>query len=309
MRTKSLWRRQLRFARYPGWLALCVLPALMGCDDDESGSLPGEIGNNHFFYVCSTIDDAHCRDGLTGFPEKIAVGGSFELPARDDDGDTLTVRSASPVMVTPLDQEFRFRRAGFNAFLAFDFGEFVDFAHVEAVPVDDILVVDSFGRSESTLTLVGGERTTMTAVPIDAVGDTLAGSLVYRWASDDDSVVDVESVGTSVQLTAIGNGTAQVRVSHGDDVFRVLHVVVQDDVSFPTDAGNDTDAGSPDAAVPDAGPLDADVPDADVTADGGSDGLDGGETSAPADGGDDLETATSIDTNTFGADAAIDGGL
>lgn len=307
MGTQLLWRRHLRLARYPGWLALCVLPAVMGCgDDDDSGSLPGELGNNHFFYVCSTIDDAHCRDGITGFPDKIAVGGSFELPARDEGGRTLSVRSASPVMVTPTDEAFRFRRAGFNAFLAFNFGEFVDFTHIEAVEVDDILVVDSFGR-EGTVTLVNGERSSVTAIPIDVEGDTLAGSLSYRWSSDDESVVEVERVGTFVQLTAVGLGSAQVRVSLGEDVSRTFEVIVQEDSNPSNDAG-DTDVGSTDAGAPDAAASDAAAPDANAP-DSATPILDGGETDVQSDGGSSaVDTATSLEESTFGADAALDGG-
>lgn len=307
MRTTLLQRSQLRFARHPGWLALCLLPAVAACDDDDdSGSLPGEIGNNHFFYVCSTIDDAHCRDGLTDFPDKLAVGGTFELTAKDEDSDTLSVRAASPVMITTDREEFRFRRAGFGAFLGFDFGDFVDFVHLEAVEVADILVVDSFGRGEETLTLSRNQRSTVTAVPLDAEGDTLAGSLVYRWASEDDTVVEIEAVGTSVQMTAVGEGTTEIRVSLGNDVFRMIPVVVRPQLSTPEDGGAGLDAGPVDAAIPDA-----QAPDANVTSpDAGAPRIDGGETVAVVDAGESatFDAGNSSNTNLLGADAALDGG-
>src|SRR5690606_18344592 len=139
---------------------------------------------NHFFYGCATIDDAHCRDELTFFPEKIAVGARFELIAKADNGSRLTVRPASPVMVAPVSGEFEFLRSGFVAFLAFNFNEFVDFVHLEGVQVEALDVLDAFGAPKDDLVLRRNQRTTLTAAPLDATGDTLAGSLSYRWVSD-----------------------------------------------------------------------------------------------------------------------------
>jgi len=209
-------------------------------------------------------------------------------------------------MVSPDDEGFRFRHPGFNAFLAFDFGEFVDFAHVEAVEVDEILVLDSLGSTEN-VTMPTNERTTLTAVPLDEEGDMLAGSLVYRWASDNEAVIQIEAVGTSVQLTSVGEGTALVRVSQ-DEVSRVVRVVVRDGASAVTDGGSD--AGPSDAAVPDAAAPDA----AAVSIDGGTLNSDAGSTldsSASLDSGSDVTIDAAIDseaTNTPGADAALDGG-
>lgn len=307
MRTKQLQRRRLRFARAPGLAALCVLPAVLGCDDDDAGALPGEIGNNHFFYGCSTIDDAHCRDELTSFPDKIAVGGSFDLHAKDDNGSRLSARPASPVIVTSSGEEFRFRRAGFSAFLAFDFGEFVDFAHIEAVDVTDIEVLDSFGSSQTELVLKSGKRTTVTAVPLDELGDTLAGSLVYRWASEDEEIVAVEAVGTTVQVTALAEGTAQLRVSLGEELSRLITVVVEPGPVGGSDAGNDLDAGDADVVAPDA-----EAPDAAATAsDAGDAGTSSGATGFDA--GTDAGASATTDAGDVGTDitsavTAPDGG-
>src|SRR5690606_37195825 len=162
MGTESLQRPRLRFARYPVWAALGALPAVVCChdDDDDNGSLPGELGNNHFFYGCSTIDDPQCRDELTFFPEKIAVGARFEIIAKSGDGSRLTVRPASPVMIAPASGGFEFREPGFGAFLAFGSNDFVDFTHLEGVEVDDIDVLDAFDSPTDDLVLRRNQQTT-----------------------------------------------------------------------------------------------------------------------------------------------------
>lgn len=232
----------------------CLLAApLVGCDDDsDSTALPGELGSNEFFYDCSTLDDIQCREDLTAFPDFIAVGASFELNASPDFGSSLFIKPASPRIVSAAAGEFRFLEPGFSAFLAIDDDdELRDFVHLEAVPVDEIQVEGSFGQRVTEITLAPGRVMTLIAVPFGDDAE-LAGSLSFRWSTDQETVVRVPRRGTEVRLEALEEGTALVRVEL-DQVEALIQVTVTEAESEPTDAGGNSDANT------DAGALDAAV--------------------------------------------------
>lgn len=285
MSSKSYSRRAGRWTSQRVWLACGVLPLALGCgdseDEDNLSALPGEIGSNHFFYQCATIDDAHCREDLTSFPEKLAVGATFDLLARDSSGnsDNLFVESVSPTMVAPSEGEFLFLQPGHAAFLAFrSGGGLQDFVHLQATEVAELMVQDVFGETLSEVVLTSGQKTNLTVVPLDEDEDVLAGSLVYRWVSDNDASVLVERAGTTVNIVGQEPGTARLRVSLGSQASLTLDVIVQDGPIVPP-----RDAGQGDAEAPDSGALDGAVepaPDAAVTpvTDAATEVLDSGET-------------------------------
>lgn len=300
MRFKPLepTRKSRRLAQNLGWLCMLVMP-VAGCDSDDSGALPGELGDNNFFYQCSTIDDAHCRFDLVDFPDKIALSASFQVEARDENSRSLDLKPVSPVMVTASGGEFRFRKAGICSFVATDsFGDLIDFAHLRSVPVAEIGLDDALNApigAEWQLTL--GESTTVTAVPLDEEGDTLAGSLNFRWVSDDESVLTVERSGGRITVSAVGEGSATLQVSLGDDLTHSVRVVVGDAPISETSAPEPTDAGV-DAAADDGGevPTEAGSP-TDVDA-----ATDAGETSSAA------VTDTAADAATDAVSSASDAG-
>lgn len=301
MRFKPLepTRKSRRLAQNLGWLCVLAMPAA-GCDSDDSGALPGELGDNNFFYQCSTIDDAHCRFDLVDFPDKIALSSSFRLEARDGNSRSLDLKPVSPVMVTASGGEFRFRNAGFCSFVATDsFGDLIDFAHLRAVPVAEIGLDDALDEPiGAQWQLELGESTTITAVPLDEVGDSLAGSLSFRWASDDESVLTVERNGGAVTVSAVGEGSAELQVSLGDDLTRSVRVVVgaapvgETSASQPTDAGVDAAADDGGTTPTDAGPT-TQVVDA---------ATDAGETSST------VVTDTAVDAATDAVSSASDAG-
>lgn len=288
--------RLLRLVPSPCWLALCVTPALVACDSEDDGSLPGDLGNNHFFYECASIDDPQCREELTEFPEKLAVGARFDLHAKEDNGSSLFVEAASPVIVTPSTGEFEFAQAGFSAFLAFDDdGKLADFAHVRAADVASLGLEDAFGRSVNQVLLGRGQKTTITVVPRDAEGDMLAGTLTYRWLTDNEEVVRVDERGTSVKFEGLERGTAQVQVSLGDEAALLFDVVVEG--AIVEDGG--------------AGPSDAEAPDARVVDDGGAGdaAVSGEDTNAgnDTDGGAQAGSVTDAATDMPVLDASVSG--
>lgn len=302
MRFISLSRSAYRSAPKRGWLAVGLFPAIFACgtDDDDHAGLPGEIGTDHFFYECATIDDPQCREELTTFPEKIAVGARFDLEASTAQGSSLFVEAASPMMVAPSTGEFEFLRPGVTAFLATRDGRVHDFAHLLGVEVASLGVQDSFGEMVESLNLTSGQRTTITVVPFDHEGDTLAGSLTYRWATDNEAAILVERTGTTVSIHGQEPGEAQVRVSLGDQLALTLNVVVHEGAQNPLgDGGGGVDAGG-DAAPPDAqAPSDGGV----SLGDAATTAPDGAVTSISSDGGETMtiDNTSSIDA----ADASV----
>lgn len=293
---------------------MLVLP-VAGCDSDDSGALPGELGDNNFFYGCSTIDDAHCRADSAEFPDKIALSASFQLEARDGDSRSLDLKPVSPVMVTATSGEFRFRKAGWCSFVATDsFGDLIDFAHLRAVPVAEIGLDDALGEPVGEqLHLDVGDATVLTAVPLDEIGDTLAGSLTFRWASENESVLMVERSGGAATLTPLSEGTVELRVSLGDDVSRSVQVVVGSAPIGETTAPQPTDAGV-DAASDDGGALPSE---AGSSVEAGSTTTDAGETSTAlvdaassgaTDAASSASTAGDAGSTSSSVETATDGG-
>src|SRR5690606_33701839 len=240
-----------------GWLTLGMLPVIVACSpgEEEQTGLPGEIGSGHFLYECATGDDPHCREELTFFPEKIAVGARFDVEASTSRGSALLIEVASPLMVAPSRSDFVFLRAGVTAFLAVRDRQVHDFAHLRGVEVASIEVQNAFGEGVDTLVLSSGQRTSLTVVPFDDEGDTLAGSLTYRWATDNEAAILVEPTGTTGRIEGLEPGAAQVRVSLGDRLSLTLNVVVNEGAQDRIDGGLDagSDARVPDAQVPSEG--------------------------------------------------------
>lgn len=250
--------------------------AAVGCDDDEdSVSTPGELGSHHFFYECSTVDDVQCRNELTSFPDVVAVGASFDLVTGRNFGSSLFIKPASPSMVSSGGGEFRFLRPGVAAFLALSQDDKLkDFVHLTALPVDEIEVENTFGQSVTQVALNVGRTATLTAVPFGQDSE-LAGSMSFRWVTDNESVVAVPRRGTEIKIEGRAQGTALVRVEL-DDVSTTIQVTVG---PTPIDAV-DADVDRSDAG--DAGVLDGALDASDI-GDAGADGSASIDASATAD--------------------------
>lgn len=283
------------FARVLLPLTCLLSSSLLGCDDeDDSDGRPGELGSNHFFYGCANpADDVQCREDLDSFPDFIAVGARFELNARHN-SSSLFVKPASSVLVSSASGEFRFLRPGFSAFLALDSrDELKDFVHLEAIPVDEIQVEGSFGQHVTEVTLPAGRTMTLVAVPLGD-GEELAGSLSFRWATDDERVVRVPRRGTEIRLEALREGSALLRVEL-DEVETTIRVTVTEGTVIPSDAGTALDAGTGQTS-PDASPLDASTDATDASAPSN----DGG----PNDAGTSTSSAATSSSEPSGADAS-----
>lgn len=281
------------------WLTFGLFPALIACGigDEEQSGLPGEIGSDRFVYECATVDDPHCRDEVRAFPEKIAVGARFDLKASTSRGSFLLVEVASPHMVAPARGEFIFSRAGLAAFLALQDQQVHDFVHLLGVEVASLEVQNTFGDAVDRLALSRGQKTSLTVVPFDDEGDTPAGSLTYRWATDNEAAILIERTGTSVTIDAQAPGEARVKVSLGDELSLTLDVVVHEGAETPIEGG--------------LGPeLDAQAPGPQGPSDGGSATRDAATTSgdaATAVSPEAGETEIDVDAST-GANDGGDGG-
>lgn len=270
-----------------GWTSTLVLPlfvaaSVVGCDGDDvdSTALPGELGSNHFFYDCASLDDVQCRNDLTSFPDLIAVGGSFSLVAGRTSRSSLFIKPASPQLVSATGNEFEFLRPGIAAFLALDDDKIRDFVHLEAVPVDEIQVEGSFGQRVTEVDIEAGRQLVLVAVPLNDE-EELAGTLPFRWTTDEETIVRVPRRGTEIRLEALKPGLAQVRVRL-DDVSTTLNVTVTPRVLEPVEAGV-VDAGT----TGDAGPIDS----LDAATDAGPPSNDAGSDAASGDAASSSDTS------------------
>jgi hypothetical protein len=197
---------------------------------------PGELNNGVFSYSCVTDSDAVCEsndiplNALTRLPQAFAVGGRFnlayagDLPETEDGYEYSVVVVPASTLLVHQDGVARFRvaDAGEAAMLARGGETVADFIHVHATPVDhlDVTVDDA---AIASLTLASLSSTSVRALPRDADGITLGGSLGYLWSTSDDAIVTVAAAtaDNDATLQAIAPGAAIVTVSVGGVVTEI----------------------------------------------------------------------------------------
>ena len=214
----------------------------------------GELGHGEFIYDCFNSTDIWCLDDdEPDFPGAIAVGARFKMSFEPDtvfDSDA-TVVSASDETISGSAQEFMMEREGRHGLFARELsGEIVDVVHVAGRPVERVLVTLSREGASRRIEIPTGRSTRLTAHPLSADDELLAGALRYSWRSADRDVFVVGDVDrglrVSVQGVAPGNGELIISLL-GEE--HVIDVTVVEDVDI--DAGV-TDSG-PINPLPDSG--------------------------------------------------------
>ncbi len=203
------------------------LAAVAGCVPLGS---PGALQNGAFAYVCgSQTTDQGCTSllGQSDIPATIAVGAHFDLQFGGESGAVVAglVPAAPSILASEAALEagasgFRFLSPGTVAVLAptTDSGV-VDFVHVTAAPFDHVAIADFSGNPVSALTLTG--PTSVSAAPLGAAQQQLAGVMTYGWAAADPTVVELGPVtetfgpnpANQATLTPLKAGTTTVTVT------------------------------------------------------------------------------------------------
>lgn len=201
----------------------------------------GSLQNGSFAYVCNSQEaaatDEGCSPSLTDeedVPAAIAVGAHFDLQynvsSSSDSGVIQGLVSAAPTLLSPQPSTtagafgFSFSSPGVVAVLATTSGGVADFVHLTGAKLDHLALTDEGNGAVTSITLSGdtsAAETTITATPVSATEQSLAGAMTYTWTTSDPTVVGVEPIdelfgpNPSNQMTLVpaGTGTATVTVS------------------------------------------------------------------------------------------------
>jgi hypothetical protein len=188
--------------------------ALSACGSGDGGvaaSQGGELAQGTFRYRCLDGSDAACDGANTvaAFPSLIAVGGRF---GAEFSGGVVEVAS-SDFLVTA-DGGFRAVREGKVALIGRTSadGSAPDFTHLSLAAIKKLVV--SGGGDDATAPPGVGARFTYRVVPQSSDGTRLAGSLRYRWATSDASVLALagDTSGAVIQVEAKAIGEARLTV-------------------------------------------------------------------------------------------------
>ncbi len=232
------------------WMALSVA----GCADHGSGlssGVRGELGLAAFGWGCLGDGDLGCT--AEGFGQEVAVGADFEITARassvlPDEVHTGRLVAASPDRVErqagwgPDDWEprsitrFTALSAGrFSVMLLSTSDDVIDYAHVEAAPVDHLALRRlrdegeefeelptpppplDMGLPIDSVRLIPGTLTYVRAEPLDEGGQPLVGNLPFEWETTDEQVATVvRTEGNEATIDTHRTGDVEIVVTTGD---------------------------------------------------------------------------------------------
>lgn len=234
------------------WLLLGPLTA---CDPTAppppDPTMDGELMRGEFEYRCAGSNDAFCVDFVAQrFPQRFAVGGSFEVGFNPSVSIVATpgVQTSAPSLLEPTSTgviaSFRFDRPGTAALLAIiNDEEMVDYLHVTAERVLSYHFSDDDGMDGVTeIVMQPGESRRITVEPRGELGQVLAGTLEYTWSTDEPSIArtasDTQARTVQIQAEAIGRTRLLVE---GGDVTGSVEVIVQLEDATSTGTGTDGD--------------------------------------------------------------------
>ena len=286
---------QPRRGRAPTRLAaVAALLVAAGCSEPFGGSAikEGELGSGYFFYLCVGDSDFYCDEGgqADDFPEAIAVGSRFDLGYNTDlDGTVPRVEPGSASLVTD-GPGLYMARAGYAVVLATrGFGDVIDLLHIVGRDVERFAVFTGDSQELVRIELQPGERLTLEARPQDDNRTTLAGSLDYTWASDDEAVFQIASadLDETAEIEGVGPGTAMLSISAGG--FTTMIEVAIGGVSTDDTTSDSGDTEATDDAM-DSGSGDAGSDSGDAGSDSGDTG--GSDSDSGDTGGSDSDSGS-----------------
>jgi hypothetical protein len=172
------------------------LAALGACTLTPDESKSGTLGNGSFSYDCINAQDPYCPDASTldmqPFPSAIAYGGRFNLTYTPTDPTTypsVTIQPVSSDFFVSQGDVFGALRVGTPWFVAYtQDGKVVDLTSVTVAPIAAVQVADTAAGSADLV----GTTHTFGATAQGALGQPLAGEVLYSWSSSDPSVAAIQ---------------------------------------------------------------------------------------------------------------------
>jgi hypothetical protein len=193
-----------------------VALALGACSTAPDESKAGTLGNGAFSYECINAQDPSCPDPAAlapqTFPSAIAFGGRFSLAYTPTDATAypnVTIQAVSTDFFVSDGNVFGALRVGTPWFIAYaQDGTVLDLTYVTVDPIASLQVADTL-RSAPDLP---GTTHTFGATAQGALGQPLAGDVLYSWRSSDPGVIAIQS--PSGQATSSTASTASVLLAH-----------------------------------------------------------------------------------------------
>ncbi|MBA3546158.1 MAG: hypothetical protein H0T76_06735 [Nannocystis sp.] len=279
--------------RTPPLLLILMLAACPDtADDDNPGAKVGEFGVGVFRYRCTAPGDPLCLDGVStaqDFPEALARGSQIDLEfSWQDDEDHRNeplpeLQSATSDRLRDDGARFTALEPGFVAVIAVTGNsQVVELVHFEIAEIDELRAVPSpvtdFPAPLAQLDLVTGEERALQGLVVDIHDVQLGGIIPYSWASEDPTVLEVVSGGSTgrVRVRAVISGATNLVLTQGERTL-TLPVLVEPGDAFTT--GDPTSDGSSDGSSGSSGSTTADTgttDDTDSDTSGGSSGTSGG---------------------------------
>jgi hypothetical protein len=216
---------------------------LAGCGSSDS-TRNGNLGHGTFSYKCVDQSDSACKTGTltTGplggpveFPGAIAEGAQFRLAYTVKPGDeTLagnpTLRVVSNVYLTKESDTFTALKTGFGAVVAKSTttGQVIDYTLIKINPLGSLRLSDTLGSlPPPTVTVAKGATTEYVVEALGLHGETLDGTLGYKWDSSDATVVTLQMGNPTARMKILASkaGTATLTVTLGAQS-KVLSITV-----------------------------------------------------------------------------------
>lgn len=210
-----------------------LVSIVAGCSSSGS-TRSGNLGHGTFNYKCVDQSDAACKTatittgplaGPAEFPGAIAEGAQFRMAYVIKPGDeTLagnpTLRVVSNVYLTKESDTFTALKSGFGAVVAKSTttGQVIDYTLIKINPVGSLRLSDpGGGLPPPTVTLARGVTTEYVVEALGLHGETLDGTLGYKWDTSDATVVTLQMGNPTARMKVLASkaGTATLTVTLG----------------------------------------------------------------------------------------------
>jgi hypothetical protein len=192
---------------------------LGACSVTPDESKVGTLGHGVFTYDCISAQDPYCPTDVLDeqpFPSAIAFGGRFNLTYEPSDVTAypnVAIQAVSADYFVNQGNVFGALRVGTPWFVAFaQDGTALDLTPVKILPIAGVQITDT-----SVLPLeVAGTTHTFGAAAMGALGQPLAGEVLFTWSSSDPSVAAIQnangevSPSSSASILLVRSGTATI---------------------------------------------------------------------------------------------------
>jgi len=205
-------------------------------DYDPPPSSEGELGRGDFLYRCVGESDALCPAGsqaATGFPQAIALGGTFSLDYSYNSefaGEPLPLlKSSAPDRISVENDIFKALALGYTAINGVSgTSEVIDIKHLRVAAIDHLIITENELTIGAMIEVEAGAQLSLVAAPYGAQDELLGGSLDYTWTSADSTIAAVVGAGTDedVAIDGTGEGQTTITVAVGELAIEIVVIVL-----------------------------------------------------------------------------------